>query len=99
MRPKFTASKLSNLVQGELVGSDTEITGVAGLESAKQGEITFVEKPADEKFAALVAKTKAGCLIVPKDADIGTSISLIKVKNPKLAFAQIAEILHPPKER
>jgi UDP-3-O-[3-hydroxymyristoyl] glucosamine N-acyltransferase len=99
MKPKFTAVSLSKLVQGEIVGGDIEIRGMADLETAKEGEITFVEKPADEKFAALISLTKASCLLVPQNADINTSITLIKVKNPKLAFAQIAEILHPPKSR
>jgi UDP-3-O-[3-hydroxymyristoyl] glucosamine N-acyltransferase len=99
MKQKSTASKLSEFVAGELIGGDVEITGVADLESASAGEITFVEKPGDEKFAALISKTNASCLIVPQDASIETSIPLLKVKDPKLAFAKIAEVLHPSKKR
>ena len=99
MKRKFTVSEFCELVQGELAGDDAEITGVAELETAVAGEITFVEKPGEEKFAGLIEKTKASCLIVPFDAAVETSIPLLRVKNPKLAFAKIAEVLYPKKER
>jgi UDP-3-O-[3-hydroxymyristoyl] glucosamine N-acyltransferase len=99
MTTTYKISGLCDLVSGELVGSDAEISGVADLETAAEGQITFVEKPAEEKFAALIELTHASCLIVPSDAKIETSIPLLHVKNPKLAFAQIAKILHPPKQR
>jgi UDP-3-O-[3-hydroxymyristoyl] glucosamine N-acyltransferase len=99
MKQKFTASKLSELVSGELIGTDVEITGVADLESAQAGQITFVEKPGDETFAKLISLSQASCLIVPLDAETTTSVSFLKVKNPKLAFAIIAEVLHPKKTR
>ena len=92
-------SEFCSLTEGELVGGDAEITGVADLENASPGEITFVEKPSDERSAALILKTKASCLIVPRDTVIETSIPLLRVKDPKLAFARIAEVLHPPKQR
>jgi UDP-3-O-[3-hydroxymyristoyl] glucosamine N-acyltransferase len=99
MTKTYKISGLCGLVSGELDGNDAEITGLADLETAAVGQITFVEKPADEKFAGLIGLTQASCLIVPFDAPVKTSIPLLRVKNPKLAFAQIAEILHPPKQR
>ena len=99
MTKTYKISGLCDLVNGELAGADAEISAVADLETAAAGEITFVEKPGEEKFAALIEKTRASCLIVPSDAKLETSIPLLRVKNPKLAFARIAEILHPAKKR
>lgn len=99
MKRKFTVSEFCELVQGELAGGDAEIAGVAELESAVEGQITFVEKPGEEKSADLIKKTKASCLIVPFDAYVETSIPLLRVKNPKLAFAKIAEVLYSKKAR
>jgi UDP-3-O-[3-hydroxymyristoyl] glucosamine N-acyltransferase len=99
MSKTFLVSELAPLVNGELIGDDVEVNSVGDLENAANYQITFVEKPADGKFAALISKTKAACLIAPSDADNDTYTSLLLVKNPKLAFAQIAQILHPPKQR
>jgi UDP-3-O-[3-hydroxymyristoyl] glucosamine N-acyltransferase len=99
MSKSYKISELCALVQGSLVGDDADINGVADLEAAAAGEITFVENPAEEKFAGLIKQTKASCLIVPPDTEIETSIPLLRVKDPKLAFARIAEVLHPPKKR
>ncbi|MEP7037261.1 MAG: UDP-3-O-(3-hydroxymyristoyl)glucosamine N-acyltransferase, partial [Acidobacteriota bacterium] len=43
--------------------------------------------------------TKASCLLVPEDFEAKLPCSCIKVKNPKLGFAKIAEKLHPFKWR
>lgn len=99
MKKSYKISELCSLVQGELLGDDAEINGVADLETAAAGEITFVEKPGEEKFTGLIKKTKASCLIVPLETAGSIHTSLLRVKNPKLAFAQIAEALHPPKKR
>lgn len=71
------------------------IRGVASLEDAGEGEITYVE---DEKFFEAANKTKASCVITPAGADVKARCR-IDVKNPKLAFALIAEVLHPRKQR
>jgi UDP-3-O-[3-hydroxymyristoyl] glucosamine N-acyltransferase len=99
MVKSYKISELVALAGGELSGEDVEITGVADLETAIPGQITFVEKPSEEKFAGLVTLAKAACLIVPLDTPPTTYRSLLRVKDPKLAFAKIAEILHPGKKR
>lgn len=95
----FSISELSKLAGGEFSGPDTQINGVSDLKNAGEGEITFVEYPDKEDIVALIAKSKASCLIVPPDAEINATVSLIRIKNPKLAFAKIAEVLHPAKKR
>ncbi len=92
----LTASELAARVDGRVVGhGGVAIRGVANLETANEGEIAYVE---EEKFFATATESHASCLIVP----LGTAINspcLIEVAKPKLAFALIAEVLHPPKRR
>jgi UDP-3-O-[3-hydroxymyristoyl] glucosamine N-acyltransferase len=97
MTQSFKISELAALTGGSLTGEDAEITGIAAFETAAPGQITFIEKPGDEKFIEQLKTSQASCLIVPLTADIETSVPLLKVKNPKFAFALIAEKLHPYK--
>ncbi len=85
---------IANFLGGQLSGDgEVVINGVAKLESASDGELAFVEN------ADRMAKTKASCLIVPVDFDETVECPTIRVADPKFAFASIAEVLHPPKER
>lgn len=87
-----TVSELSTRVGGRLFGNESVvIQRVASLESAAEGDIAYVE---DEKFFAAAETSRASCLIVPVGAVIDSQCR-IEVKNPKLAFALIAEVLHP----
>ena len=91
-----SVAELAGLVSGTLIGSgDVLIKRVADLETAAENEIAYVE---DEKFFSAAAASKASCLIVPAGAML-THSCRIEVKRPKLAFALIAEVLHPPKQR
>src|SRR6266403_1617201 len=91
-----TVSELAAHVGGRLFGAgDISINRVASLDSASEGDIAYVE---EEKLFAAAAKSKASCVIAP----LGTTVEVpcrIEVKNPKLAFALMAEVLHPPKQR
>ena len=85
--------EIAEFLQGELVGDGgIEILHVADVANAVSGEIAFLEK-SDARV------TSASCLLVPLDFVGQDSIASIKVKDPKLAFARIAEVLHPSKAR
>lgn len=89
--------EIAKIVEGKLMGSDDiEVSRVAALETAKSGEIAFLGNLKDSEK---LEKTKASCVFVPEDFEKETHFSVIKVTNPKLAFAQIAAVLHPPKKR
>jgi UDP-3-O-[3-hydroxymyristoyl] glucosamine N-acyltransferase len=93
----MNVEKIAEIVDGILTGSpETEISGVAALENAQTGEISFLEKT---DSASRVFDTKASCLLVAEDFNAEIYCPIIRVKNPKLAFAKVAEILHPPKKR
>lgn len=88
-----TVAELAAHVGGRVSGAERVlISGAASLESAREHEIAFVD---DEKMLAAAMGSRAGCLIVKESAPGSEGKSLIRVARPKLAFALIAEILHP----
>ena len=91
-----TVAELAAHVRGRVRGDgSTLIKGVASVESAGGGEIAFVE---DRKLFERARSSNASCLIVPEGAEVEAPC-LIEVKKPKLAFALVAELLHPPRKR
>ena len=90
-----TVAALAAYVEGELIGDgDVLIERVASLENAGKGEAAFIE---NEKFLEQAKQSKASCLILPMKVSSDDFACAIKVKMPKLAFARIAELLHPAK--
>lgn len=88
--------ELAEIVGGRVVGDkETQIERIADLDQAHEGEIAYVE---NEKFFVVAAQSKASCLIVAT-ADRLPNRTLIEVANPKLAFALIGAVLHPPVHR
>jgi UDP-3-O-[3-hydroxymyristoyl] glucosamine N-acyltransferase len=71
--------------------ADSVITGVAGIEEAGPGHVTFVANP---KYAGLAKRTKAGAVLVAPDFQ-EIEASTLRIKNPYLAFARAIEIFHP----
>jgi UDP-3-O-[3-hydroxymyristoyl] glucosamine N-acyltransferase len=72
-------------------GSDIEITGVAGIEDAKEGELTFL---ANRKYRPLLATTGASAIIAAKeDSGLGHVATLLST-NPQLDFARAIELFH-----
>lgn len=89
-------SELARVVGGHVAGDgEVVIRRVADLESATEGAVAFVE---DAKVISLALKSKASCLIVPEGEAIAGK-SCIEARQPKLAFALVAEVLHPPKRK
>ena len=75
----------------ELYGdSNIEITGVAGIEDAKAGELTFLANP---KYRPLLATTQASAIIVTKDTAAAQPAMLLSA-NPQLDFARAIELFH-----
>jgi UDP-3-O-[3-hydroxymyristoyl] glucosamine N-acyltransferase len=70
---------------------DTEITGVAGIEEAGAGQLTFVANP---KYAAAARTTKASAVIVAEDFP-ALAIPMVRSENPYLAFARAIGLFHP----
>jgi UDP-3-O-[3-hydroxymyristoyl] glucosamine N-acyltransferase len=93
MRMKL--SEIARNVGGEIIGNgEAEITGVAKIEEARQGEITFLANP---KYAKFLETSNASAVIVPMDITDAGGKFLIRTKNPYYAFLQIVSLFHPSK--
>src|SRR5579885_1056484 len=101
-----TVAELASLVGGQVVGdAGASVRRVASIEAAGEGDVAFVE---EEKFFEAARACRATCLIAPEGAGaklIGAggklegARSVIGVARPKLAFALVAEVLHPVRRR
>jgi UDP-3-O-[3-hydroxymyristoyl] glucosamine N-acyltransferase len=92
----LSVTELAAHVNGTVIGEGSVlINRVASLEAAGAGEIAFID---DEKLFTTAPASHASCLIVPPGARINSPCRL-EVAKPKLAFALIAELLHPRKQR
>src|SRR5262245_22190201 len=100
MPQSVSVSDLAQQVGGSVVGDGSIlIQRIANLENAGDGAISYVD---NEKHFDAAAASNAACLIVPNSINNRPefqSRALIEVSNPKLAFSQIAAILHPPVRR
>ncbi len=85
----FRLKEIAELVQGEVVGNpETLITGVSGIREAGDGDIAYL---ASSKNLSLLAETQASAVIVPKEAALASSKSLIVSENPTVAFTRVVE--------
>ncbi len=88
--------KLENLARelgAECRGpAELEITGVAGIEDAGPGQLTFIS---NRKYASFARTTKASAILVTPDfADI--TAATLRTANPYLAFARAVGIFYQP---
>jgi UDP-3-O-[3-hydroxymyristoyl] glucosamine N-acyltransferase len=103
-----SASDLAAEVGGDVLGDGSVlIERVAALETARAGEIAYVE---DKKFFETARQSNASCLLVTEEftSSKGSEDELLKghrspvliqVARPKLAFALVANLLQPPRKR
>src|ERR1700761_5521768 len=78
--------------EGSTAVPDAEITGVAGIETAGPGEITFV---ANKKYIPLIRKTQAAAILIePKFGPV--PVPTLRITNPYLAFARAIELFYQP---
>ena len=72
---------------------NTEITGVAGIEQAAPGQLTFVSNP---KYNAAARTTNASAVIVAENFP-AINTGMLRSSNPYLAWAKAIELFyHPP---
>jgi len=76
----------------ENASADTEITGVAGIEHAGLGQLTFVSNP---KYNAAAKTTKASAVIVAEKFP-AISTGMLRSPNPYLAWAKAIELFYRP---
>jgi len=87
----MTLQELSDKLGAELTGpGDVVIHGPAGVLDAVDGHITFITGPNHVKDLDC---SKASAAIVPKDTP-AMRIPVLRVGNPKFAFAQVIALFH-----
>lgn len=75
--------ELALLIEGTIEGDDNvDITDLNGIESARQGDLTFAT---DEDKLRLAEDGSSACVLTTKTSRKSTK-TLIRVNNPKLAF-------------
>jgi UDP-3-O-[3-hydroxymyristoyl] glucosamine N-acyltransferase len=82
------AEKTASKVDGN---GDVVITGVAPIETAGAGDITFV---ANKRYLKYLESTNASAVVLDEEAPC-SRLSVIRNKNPYLTFAKIVDVLCP----
>jgi UDP-3-O-[3-hydroxymyristoyl] glucosamine N-acyltransferase len=97
MKLSELAQKLSCRLEGP---PDVEISGVAGIEQAGPGQVTFL---ANRKYFALLKTTRASAVLIEENVAIERHLSqpplaALRSGNPYLSFAHALELFyHAPK--
>lgn len=90
MKISEIAEQLSCRLEGD---GDAEIVGIATLEAARTGDLSFLSNP---RYAVEAKTTQASGLIVGHDFPF-SGIPLLHSPNPYLTFAKALDILHSPR--
>jgi UDP-3-O-[3-hydroxymyristoyl] glucosamine N-acyltransferase len=92
MKLKEIASRLGARL--EPPAADVEITGVAAIEAAGIGELSFV---ADPRYAAAARTTRASAIIVDENfPPLENNRPSLRTKNPQYAYARALELFYQP---
>src|SRR5687767_10756209 len=90
----MTLAEIARALGLELRGDGgVEIAGVAPLESATRGTISFL---GDRRLTHLLATTQASAVIMPPEAP-DPAMPTLRAHHPYLAFVGVVELLHPQK--
>ena len=94
----MTVREIASFLDGDVVGNAAlEIAGVAKIEEAKAGDLTFLSNPKYEKF---LEYTKASAVIINRSLDISKHpklpLSIIRVEDPYASFVIMIQKFSPP---
>jgi UDP-3-O-[3-hydroxymyristoyl] glucosamine N-acyltransferase len=87
MKLREIAEKLGCTVGGD---AQLDITGVAGIEDAQSGDLTFL---ANRKYRPALDTTRASAVLIAPDAG-PVRIAALRSANPYLDFARAIELFH-----
>ncbi|MBI5476827.1 MAG: UDP-3-O-(3-hydroxymyristoyl)glucosamine N-acyltransferase [Ignavibacteriales bacterium] len=91
-------SEIARITGGTLEGIDVEITGVAKIEEADAGDITFLS---NLKYKKHLTSTKASAALLSTGADFTElqnrkiPLSIIRVSDPYISFLCLIDLFHP----
>lgn len=90
------AHRLNCQLEGD---GEIEITGVAGIEDAGPGQLTFLSNP---RYRPLLGKTRAAAIVVAREAGPmparpeGIPLAALRSENPYFDFARAIELFYRP---
>jgi len=88
---KKTLKEIADIVKGHVSGDGgIIITNVAGINEAKEGDITFVSNP---KYMHFVETTKASAIIIHENLMDKVNIPAVVCADPYLAYSKILSIV------
>jgi len=88
----FTIADIAKRLDGEVIGdSSARLTGFATTDTAQAGDLTFAENA--EYFAA--AENSAATAIIAGRETSSTRKVVIRVANPRVAFARALAVFFP----
>jgi UDP-3-O-[3-hydroxymyristoyl] glucosamine N-acyltransferase len=95
MRLQDLAQKLDCRLDGN---PSIEITGVAGIDHAAPGQLTFL---ANRRYSSLLKTTRASAVLIEEGVALRREpglppLAALRTKNPYLAFAHAIEIFYEP---
>ena len=92
---EVTLKEIAAMVNGKINGNpDTVLTGIATMEDAGPGDLTFLANP---KYIHFIEKTKASAIICSAETDASEK-TLLLVDNPYLIYAKLVSLFSPPKK-
>ena len=86
---------VAELAGGSVAASDRLLAGVAPLQSAGPGDVSFLD---NRHYAPLLGQTQAGAVIVHPDfaSRVPPHCAAIVTPEPYLGWARVAALFHPP---
>jgi len=92
---KKTLREIADILSGELSGDpNIVITGLAGIEGATEGDLTFLN---NIKYLPFLEKSRAAAIIVKKGSQ-AIAKPTISVEYPSIAFGKLIELFIPQRE-
>src|SRR5688572_13455546 len=93
--PMFTAAQLAQQIGAEVIGDGSvQLTGFAPADRAQAGHLTFAENA--EYFAK--AERGGAAAVLVGDSVSSSKKTLLRVKNPRIAFAKVLPLFFPEPE-
>lgn len=89
-----TLKEIAEILGAELEGDPRrEISGLAPIEEAVEGELTFL---ANKKYQKYLATTRASAVIAAPHTEVPTGrLAALRLEDPYLGFVKVLRIFHP----
>jgi len=85
----YDLSHIANLVDGTIEGDDLSIAGVATLDDATRGDISFFH---NTRYRQSLKQTNAAAVLIKKEHVADCDVTALIVDDPYLAYARIAAL-------